>query len=254
LGASIRLPYLNWILRGFYGRFYQAPPLSTVSGPLLAFAVDQGFGFLPLHGERNEENQFGVTIPWHGWALDADHFHTHTRNFFDHEALGNSNVFLPLTIAAARVDAWELTVRTPMLFRRGQMHLAYSNQRAEGWGAVSGGLTDFSPPADRFLLDHDQQHTLSAGGYVNLPWRSWASGNLNYGSGFPDNGGPARLPQHTTFDLALGKSFGEGWSFSFNALNVANRHFLLDNSLTFGGTHYFNSREIYGQVKYRFRF
>src|SRR5262249_20591051 len=35
IGAAIRIPYLNWIVRGFYGRYYQAPPLSTVSGPLL---------------------------------------------------------------------------------------------------------------------------------------------------------------------------------------------------------------------------
>jgi outer membrane receptor protein involved in Fe transport len=142
-----------------------------------------------------------------------------------------------------------------MILRRGQVHLAYASQRAEGWGAVSGGLTDFSQPPDgRFLLDHDQQHTLSVGGFLNLPRQGWASGNLSYGSGFPDNGGPERLQKHATFDLALGKSFHENWSFSVNAMNVANRHFLLDNSLTFGGTHYFNPREIYGQVRYRFHF
>jgi outer membrane receptor protein involved in Fe transport len=55
-------------------------------------------------------------------------------------------------------------------------------------------------------------------------------------------------------DLALGKNWGESWSFSVNAINVANRHFLLDNSLTFGGTHYFNPREVYAQVRYRFHF
>ncbi len=254
-GASVRVPYLHWLLRGFYGRFYQAPPLSTVSGPLLDFALNQGFGFLALHCERNEENQFGVTIPWRGWALDADHFHTHTRNLFDHNALGNSNIFLPLTIQGGRVDGWEVTLRSPLVWRRGQVHLAYSSQRVEGWGAVTGGLTDFSPPEDgTFLLDHDQQHTLSFGGFANLPRRAWVSGNLNYGSGFPDNGGPARLEAHTTVDLALGKAFGENWTLSANAVNIANRHFLLDNSLTFGGTHYFNPREIYGQLRYRFHF
>ena len=254
VGAAVRVPKLNWVLRGFYGRFYQAPPLSTVSGPLRAFALNQGFGFSPLHGEHNEENQFGVTIPLRGWTLDGDHFHTHTRNFFDHDQLGNSNVFLPLTVQAARVDGWEITLRSPMLLRRGQMHLAYSSQRAVGWGERTGGLTLFAPPADVFLLDHDQQHTLSVGGNANLPWRSWMAGNLYYGSGFPDNGGPARLPQHSTFDLSIGKSFRENWSVSVQALNVANRRFLLDNSLTFGGTHYFEPRQIYAEVRYRFHF
>jgi len=30
IGAAIRIPHLGWIVRGFYGRYYQAPPLSTV--------------------------------------------------------------------------------------------------------------------------------------------------------------------------------------------------------------------------------
>lgn len=254
IGAAVRVPKLNWVLRGFYGRFYQAPPLSTVSGPLLAYAVDQGFGFSPLQGERNEENQVGIAIPFHGWLLDGDHFHNHTKNFFDHDQLGNSNVFLPLTIQGARVDGWEVTLRSPLLLRRAQMHLAYSSQRAEGWGTRTGGLTLFAPSADLFLLDHDQQHTLSVGGNVNLPRRTWVGGNLYYGSGFPNNGGPARLPQHSTFDLSIGKNVGESWSVSVQGINIANRRFLLDNSLTFGGTHYFEPRQIYGELRYRFHF
>ena len=254
VGAAVLIPRVKWVLRGFYGRFYQAPPLSTVSGPLLSFALNQGFGFLPLRGERNEEHQFGIAIPFRGWTLDGDHFHTKSKNFFDHDALGNSNIFLPLTLQGARVDGWEVSLRSPMLLRHGQMHLAYSSQRAEGWGQRTGGLTFFAPPNDLFLLDHDQQHTLSVGGNVNLPQRAWIASSVSYGSGFPDNGGPARLPKHTTFDLSLGKSFGESWSVAVQTLNVADRRFLLDNSLTFGGTHYFDPRQIYGEVRYRFHF
>jgi outer membrane receptor protein involved in Fe transport len=254
VGAAIHIPHLNWVLRGFYGRYYQAPPLSTVSGQLLDYALTQGFQFLPLRGERNEENQVGIAIPWRGWTLDADHFHTKSRNFFDHDALGNSNIFLPLTLQGARVDGWEVTLRSPAILRRGRMHLAYSSQRAEGWGERTGGLTFFAPPSDLFLLDHDQQHTLSLGGNANLPGRAWLAANLYYGSGFPDNGGPARLPAHTTVDFSLGRSFGESVSVAVQGINVANRRFLLDNSLTFGGTHYFEPRQIYGEVRYRFHF
>jgi outer membrane receptor protein involved in Fe transport len=187
-------------------------------------------------------------------AVESDHFHTKSRNFFDHDALGNSNIFLPLTLQGARIDGWEVSLRSPMLLRRGQMHLAYSRQRAEGWGERTGGLTFFAPPDSLFLLDHDQRHTVSVGGNVNLPRGVWMASNLYYGSGFPDNGGPARLPQHTTFDLSVGKSLGESWSIGVQALNVANRGVLLDNSLTFGETHYFDPRKIYGEVRYRFHY
>jgi outer membrane receptor for ferric coprogen and ferric-rhodotorulic acid len=249
------LPRLNWVFRAFYGDFYQAPPLITASGPLLDFVTSQNLAFIPLHGERDEEHQFGVAIPFRGWTLDADEFRTHVRNFFDHNPIGNSNAFFPITVDGALIRGWELTVRSPRLWRRGQVHLAYSNQIAQGVGAISGGLTNFNPPAGFFTLDHDQRNTLNVGFDANLPWHSFASTNVYYGSGF-SNGSPppSHLPGHTTFDVTAGKSFGERFSASVTALNVTNRHLLLDNSLTFGGFHFNNPREIYAEVRYRFHY
>jgi len=53
------------------------------------------------------------------------------------------------------------------------------------------------------------------------------------------------LPRHTTFDLSAGKDFGERFSASLNAVNVANRRMELDNSQTFGGFHWNEPLEIY---------
>jgi outer membrane receptor protein involved in Fe transport len=52
----------------------------------------------------------------------------------------------------------------------------------------------------------------------------------------------------------VGKNFGERVSLSVTGLNVANRRVLLDNSLTFGGTHFNNPREIFVQLRYRFHY
>jgi outer membrane receptor protein involved in Fe transport len=62
------------------------------------------------------------------------------------------------------------------------------------------------------------------------------------------------LSQHTTFDLSLGKDFGEKYSISLNSLNLANRRVELDNSVTFGGFHWNNPREIYMEFRYRFHY
>ncbi|MBZ5702993.1 MAG: TonB-dependent receptor [Acidobacteriia bacterium] len=254
-GAAVRVPKVKWVFRGFYGHFYQAPPLLTASGPLLQFVTSQNLAFIPLHGERDEEHQFGVTIPLRGWTVDADTFRTRATNFFDHNCLQNSGVCFPITINGALIRGWELTLRSPRLYKRGQIYLTYSNQVALGYGGINGGLTDFSPPSDYFLLDHDQRNTLHAGGRVDLPWRSYASTDVYYGSGFANgNPPPAHLQGHTTLDLSLGKEFGERFSVSLSALNAANRRVLLDNSQTFGGTHYLNPREIFGQVRYRFHY
>jgi outer membrane cobalamin receptor len=255
IGVSVLVPRLKWVFRGFYGHFYQAPPLLTASGPLLQFVTSQNLGFIPLRGEREEEHQFGVTVPLRGWSFDVSNFRTRARNFFDHSSVGNSNIFFPLTIDGALVRGWEVTLRSPRIKNRAQLHLAYSNQIAQGKGTVSGGLTNFSPPAGPFLLDHDQRNTLTVGGDVSLPWRTFASASVYYGSGFPNGDAPPdHLPGHTTVDLSLGKDFGEGLSASLHALNIANRHLLIDNSLTFGGTHYNSPPEVYVQLRYRFHF
>ena len=267
VGASLTLPHLNWTLRGFYGHYYQAPPLMTASGPLLQFAQANNTTFVPLRGERDEEFEFGLAIPWRGWLLDADTFRTRANYFFDHNNIGNANLFFPVTIQAALIRAWELTLRSPRFLRRStQLHLAYSNQIAEGGGIVTGGLSSTGAPipiCDPGValcpLDHDQRNTLTVGGDVKLPWHSFASTNVNYGSGFL-NGQPGApypgdyLPAHTTFDVSLGKDFGENYAVSVTALNVANRRVELDNSITFGGFHWNAPREIYGQFRYRFHY
>jgi len=268
-GISIRVPKIDWVFHGFYGHFYQAPPLLTFSGPALVnAATGQGYSFGTLHGERDEEYQFGVNIPYKGWGLDADTFQTRANNFFDHNNLGESNVFIPVTLTEALIRGWELTLKSPRLWKRAQLHLAYSNQIAEARGNITGGLIPIPNPIspDYAPLDHDQRNTLNVGTYVTLPWRSFISGNVYYGSGFTNGNGPTAtgtapccstldyLPGHTTVDLSAGKDFGEKFTISANALNVGNRRVMLDDSLTFGGFHWNNPREIFVELRYRFHY
>ena len=266
VGAAIQIPKLNWVFRGFYGRFYQPPPLLTAAGPIVDYANSQNTTFEPLHGERDEEHQFGVQIPFHGWLLDAGTFKTRANNFLDHSNLGESSIYYPVTIDGALIQGWELTLRSARLWRGGQAYLTYSNQIAKQRGAITGGLVCYpiaSPDcAADFTytpLDHDQRNTLNVGYNTPLPFHTFASTNVYYGSGF-HNGSPNEqfpgdyLPQHTTFDLSVGKNIGERTTVSVNALNVANLRVLLDNSLTFGGFHYNDPREIYGEVRFRFHY
>ncbi len=271
-GATVTIPKLRWTFRAFYGHYYQAPPIETVSGQLASLCDQQAYAcaFETLHGERDEEHQFGVTIPSRGWILDADTFKTDVANFLDHNNIGASNIFFPLTDTRALIRGWELTLRSPRIAHRAQLHLAFSNQIAEAGGVITGGLnnTDVCSPNPNgsfpYLcpLDHDQRNTLNVGGDVTLPWRSYASTNVYYGSGF-DNGqqGVAGwpypgeyLPGHTTFDLSAGKDFGERFSASVTALNLTNHRVIYDDSVTYGGFHWNLPRQIYVQLRYRFHY
>jgi outer membrane receptor protein involved in Fe transport len=89
---------------------------------------------------------------------------------------------------------------------------------------------------------------------TNLIWRAWLAMNFTYGSGFLNGNGPEHLPSYHTVDLSLGKSFGENWSAKLSALNLTNKRYFIDQSNTFGGSHFANPREISLQVRYRFKY
>ena len=141
------------------------------------------------------------------------------------------------------------------------MHLAYANQIAEATAPITGGLI-FYVPTGYEPVDHDQRNTLNVGFNANLPWQSYFGTNVYYGSGFTNGlfGAPNAqypgpyLPGHATLDLSLGKSFREKYNISLTALNVADKRVQLDNSLTFGGFHWNEPREIYAEFRYRFHY
>ena len=269
VGGTLRIPHVNWVFRAFWGKFYQPPPLITLSGPLLSFldtisTSDNPTSFGALHGERDEERQFGVTIPFRGWSLDVDNFETRGVNFLDHNNIGESSIFIPVTVAESRIRGTEVTVRSPRLWNRGQVHLAYSNQIAQAQGDFTGGLilAGIAKGPGWGRLDHDQRNTLNVGFDTNLPWQTYISSNVYYGSGFSNGsegipGSPYEapyLPGHAQIDLAVGKQIGERFSAAVNATNIANRHLLTDNSLTFGGFHFDNPREIYAEFRWKFHY
>ncbi|MGA2350652.1 MAG: TonB-dependent receptor [Terracidiphilus sp.] len=275
IGATFEVPRLHWVLRGFYGHFFQPAPLLTVASSALNYANSLGSGedaFTPLPSERDEEHQFGIQIPYKGWLLDVANVKNRVNNFLDHSNSGESNMYFPIAVDGALVRAWELTLRSPELAKVGHFHLTYSNQIAEQRGPIIGGFTCSLPgdpacyPANFNYtpVDHDQRETLNTGFTANLPAHSWFSTNVYYGSGFSNglactsdcqtNGpydGPY-LPVHTTFDVAAGHAISERWKLSASILNVTNHRVLEDNSITIGGFHFNDPRMISAELRYRF--
>jgi hypothetical protein len=64
---------------------------------------------------------------------------------------------------------------------------------------------------------------------------------------------PAYLPAHTT-SISHWERISASDFPPVNTLNVDNRRVILDNSLTFGGFHWHNPREIYVEVRYKFHY
>jgi hypothetical protein len=243
------------VVRASYGRFYQHPQVATVGGPVLEFALQQGFDILPIPGERDQMWEVGYGIPFRGWTLDVDGFYNQTRNVVDHEVIGNSNLLLPLTIDSGRVRAFESTLRSPKLHDRLIWHYAFSLQSAQAKGAINGGLTDFAPPGNQFFyLDHDQHVTFNTGVELTLPHQFFTSATLLYGSGFLLGDGPHHLKPHTTGDIAVGKDISNRLLVRLTILNVSNEDYLTGFANSFAGTHYQNPREMALQFRYKFHY
>src|SRR4051812_1477487 len=183
IGATVEIPRLHWVLRGFYGHFFQPAPVQTVSSSVLNYASQLPAGenaFTPLLSERDEEHQFGIQIPFRGWLLDVANGKNRINNFLDHSNLGASNMYFPIAVDGALVRSWQMTLRSPRIARVGQFHLAYANQIAEQRGAITGGFT-CSLPGDEACgsdfayepVDHDQRHTLNTGFSAVLPLHTW---------------------------------------------------------------------------------
>ena len=54
--------------------------------------------------------------------------------------------------------------------------------------------------------------------------------------------------------MTAGKSFKENFKFAVTVVNVTNHRLLTDSSLTIGGFHYNDPRQISAELRYRFRF
>ena len=65
---------------------------------------------------------------------------------------------------------------------------------------------------------------------------------------------PSHLPGYVILDLTVGRNISQNLSVSVTGLNVTNEHLLTDNSLTFGGVHWNNPFQIYGQLRYKFHY
>src|SRR6185369_15851782 len=102
----------------------------------------------------------------------------------------------PVTIGNARIRGVDVSLTSPRLFKRLRFSLIYARMRAEGWGGISGGLTEDAELPDigvlhhtdpdvsggRFFLDHDQRHTMTLGSFLALPSDSYIFAELHYGS------------------------------------------------------------------------
>ena len=114
-------------------------------------------------------------------ALEVDNFKTRINNFLDHSNIGESNVFIPITVDGARLGDYA----AKPIDVAACPYLAYSNhfkQRELSNGGLictSGCDNSFDYTPSSIMTSHTPQHRL----HCRLPARSWFSSNV-CGSGF----------------------------------------------------------------------
>ena len=56
------------------------------------------------------------------FGIVHDPQHHRAKHWLDHNNIGESNIFWPITWSYAMIQGWELTLRSPNLFHRDQLH------------------------------------------------------------------------------------------------------------------------------------
>ena len=206
-------------------------------------------------------------FPIRGWTLDADNFQTRANNCLRsqqcrriehlHSSYHRWCSYPRLGAHASLSAPLESWTVPPRLFESGRTGAWGDHRRLDllpsGKPHVSTTAWLWSPrsrPAKHAKCRFQRESPVARFRLIQCVLRLGLSRTGCRTRSFP----APYLPGHTTFDVSLGKSFGEKYTVSLTALNVANRRVLLDNSLTFGGFHFNDPREIYVEFRYRFHY
>ena len=158
-------------------------------------------------------------IPYHGWMLDADSFRTNASTTSSITKYWRIQSVLP----ADHREGLDSRMGTHASFAPPRSPRATSSRVFEpdlqGGGAITGGLTDFVIARIRRPRPRPAPHfELRRRHHVCLGVRMLSTNiclRIGFVNAFPGQPYPGDyLPQHTSFDLTLGKDFGESFSAS----------------------------------------
>ena len=142
---AVQVPKLNWVFRGFYGHFYQPPPLTSISGPALAYANSNNTSFIAFTASATKSISSACRFPSAAGCSTPTPSRPAPTISSTTATLANPASSSPSPSQGALIQGWEPTLRSPLLWRFGQVHLAYSNQIAQQSGAITGGLICYDP-------------------------------------------------------------------------------------------------------------
>ena len=245
------------VVHAYYGRLFAAPSLEDTRRDCILIAGCSGLPVYDLRPERDSYYELGVAHAFsagmngyiNSWWRSAD-------NVLDTTQLANTPLFAVFNNTIGRANGVELRLQDTL--PTGDSWFASASASMSYAGGISGSTFLFCPDSNPDCLttianpyplqpeDHDQTYEAN-GAYThrfgtNKAW--FATAQVEYGTGYPVQfqSGPARLPAHSTVDLAFGKDPGKGKdrSLGFN-LDVQN---LFDHQYIFKIANGFNTTQI----------
>ena len=101
IGATVEIPRLRWVLRGFYGHFFQPAPLLTVSSSVLNYASSLPDRRKCLHAPAFGARRRAPVRHSHslqGLVARRGTCQKSRQQFLDHSNLGESNMYFPIAV------------------------------------------------------------------------------------------------------------------------------------------------------------
>jgi hypothetical protein len=271
-GASYKLSdYATVFANGAY--LFLPPPIEFFEFPSesAASVFPDGVSFTPTRPERDIQYDVGVRLLIKRQKIRINQWFKRQIRFLDHVQLTqlngggdliNPNIFLPVNLDRGRTHGVEAFFESSA-YRGLTGFVNYSLNYAQAIGGVLYGFKDGGQAENEyFFLDHDQRHRVFAGMNYNMEsLKAFLNVTYGFGSGFPDASdgvfgtcvtARCRLPKHSEFNLAFGKSLTDHIDARLEIENLTNNVYPINLGSEFNGSHVSSPRAATVRMSYRF--
>jgi hypothetical protein len=284
IGVAWYVPAIQATVRGSYNRLFKPPQAENLllsSSPEARALSPFEAGGAEVPAERQHAFELGIARALGTVAtLDAAYWRRSVRNYADPNVFLSTTLLFPNSVASGTASGVNARLEFPR--RRGWSgFVSYGNSLVVQTGPINGGLFLEEEilaigPGTRFIPDHDQRNAGAFGvAFHHRESGLWASFLGRHESGTPleieedelqdamDRRGAElvdfermRVKPRTLFDLATGRRFFEGGSFTLDLQlelrNLTDARFAYNFSNPFSGTHFGHPRLVSVRVKFTF--
>lgn len=253
IGANVKIG-ASTIFHAYYGRIYAAPALEDTRRAAVVIGGGSAASALPIFDLQPEHDSYYEAGLAHTFADGiygyVNVWERNAWNVLDTTQLFPTPIFAVFNNSLGLAHGYELRLEQRLRTANWFLSGSYSQSVA---GGISGSTFLFPPDqiSNTSLNPEDHDQTIAINGAYTKRFapdlRSYVTLGTEYGTGYPVSfqAGISRLPNHLTFDFALGRQPQQGsLGYKFYVQNFTNYQYLLKVANGFNTTQWASGAQV----------